>query len=135
MAAWSSMRLVVVATSPPLSSFLCPPNSSTAPQPPGPGFPPHPPSAGMATRLNCSADPHRALFVEFQHVARLESGRGFGVGDLFVAKLDAALLHEPPRIPARFRRLETSRVTGDHYRHDVTFRGGQRERRQVRMGQ
>jgi len=38
MAAISSMRLLVVRASPPLSSFRCWPETNIAPQPPGPGF-------------------------------------------------------------------------------------------------
>ena len=44
MAAISSMRLLVVSRSPPHSSFSCPPDMSTAPQPPGPGLPRQAPS-------------------------------------------------------------------------------------------
>ena len=44
MAAISSIRLFVVAGSPPCSSFSTPFQRSTAPQPPGPGFPLHAPS-------------------------------------------------------------------------------------------
>jgi phenylacetaldehyde dehydrogenase len=39
MAAWSSMRLFVVAGTPPLNSRFCSPQVSTAAQPPGPGLP------------------------------------------------------------------------------------------------
>jgi hypothetical protein len=44
IAAISSMRLLVVLSSPPLSSFSCPPNIRMAAQPPGPGFPEQAPS-------------------------------------------------------------------------------------------
>jgi hypothetical protein len=44
LAASSSMRLLVVAGSPPVSSRTCSPNRSTAAQPPGPGFPSQAPS-------------------------------------------------------------------------------------------
>src|SRR5215470_9325941 len=49
IAASSSMRLLVVCASPPLSSFLCVPNSRIAPQPPGPGLPEQAPSVWMTT--------------------------------------------------------------------------------------
>src|SRR5581483_5003757 len=49
MAACNSIRLFVVAGSPPLSSRLCCPCSRTAAQPPGPGFPWQPPSEWMIT--------------------------------------------------------------------------------------
>src|SRR6516162_2442203 len=49
MAAISSMRLLVVAPSPPLSSRSCGPARSTAPQPPGPGLPLQAPSVKMST--------------------------------------------------------------------------------------
>ena len=53
MTAVSSMRLFVVAGSPPQSSFSRSRKTSSAPQPPGPGFPLHAPSgkAEAAFRL------------------------------------------------------------------------------------
>ena len=44
MAAVSSMRLLVVAVSPPQISRSCSPKIRIAPQPPGPGFPRQAPS-------------------------------------------------------------------------------------------
>ena len=51
MTAVSSIRLLVVAGSPPKSSRSCPPHSSSAPQPPGPGLPLHAPSVWMTQSL------------------------------------------------------------------------------------
>src|SRR5687768_2183841 len=45
----SSMRLLVVAASPPHSSFSTPLARSSAPQPPGPGFPRQAPSLKIST--------------------------------------------------------------------------------------
>src|SRR4030095_1143864 len=45
------MRLFVVASSPPLISRRCWPYSSTAAQPPGPGFPSQAPSEWIVTDL------------------------------------------------------------------------------------
>ena len=49
MAAISSMRLLVVARSPPEISFSCAPERRIAPQPPGPGLPLHAPSVKIST--------------------------------------------------------------------------------------
>ncbi len=49
MAAWSSIRLLVVAGAPPLSSLRWRPYSRVAAQPPGPGLPWQPPSEWMMT--------------------------------------------------------------------------------------
>src|SRR5713226_8562869 len=49
IAAISSMRLLVVCASPPLSSFWWSPKASTAPQPPGPGLPEQAPSVWTTT--------------------------------------------------------------------------------------
>src|SRR5690348_1605871 len=49
IAAISSMRLLVVAGSPPDNSFSTAPWRSTAPQPPGPGLPLHAPSVKIST--------------------------------------------------------------------------------------
>src|SRR5712671_5772678 len=49
MAAISSMRLLVVAASPPEISFSTPRKRSTAPHPPGPGLPLHAPSVKIST--------------------------------------------------------------------------------------
>src|SRR6266478_6483255 len=49
MAAISSMRLLVVSSSPPASSFSTPRKRSTAPHPPGPGLPLHAPSVKIST--------------------------------------------------------------------------------------
>src|SRR5581483_6544115 len=43
------MRLLVVCTSKPVSSFSTSPNLKIAPQPPGPGFPEQAPSVWMMT--------------------------------------------------------------------------------------
>jgi hypothetical protein len=51
IAAVSSMRLFVVAASPPFSSFSWPSHMRIAPQPPGPGLPEHAPSLQIATRF------------------------------------------------------------------------------------
>src|ERR1700733_14047907 len=44
-----SMRLLVVAASPPDNSFSCAPMRRIAPQPPGPGFPEQAPSVKSST--------------------------------------------------------------------------------------
>src|SRR6202043_505569 len=49
IAAISSMRLLVVWASPPLSSLTWSPDSRIAPQPPGPGLPEQAPSVWMTT--------------------------------------------------------------------------------------
>src|SRR5712671_4911461 len=49
MAAISSMRLLVVSSSLPASSFSTPRKRSTAPHPPGPGLPLHAPSVKIST--------------------------------------------------------------------------------------
>ena len=49
IAAVSSMRLLVVAASPPESSLRCSPKVMTAPQPPGPGLPEQAPSVQIVT--------------------------------------------------------------------------------------
>src|SRR5262245_40063128 len=49
IAARSSMRLLVVWASPPLSSFLWSPKARIAPQPPGPGLPEQAPSVWITT--------------------------------------------------------------------------------------
>src|ERR1700728_4411747 len=49
IAAISSMRLLVVLSSPPLSSFSRSPNVRMAPQPPGPGLPEQAPSVCTTT--------------------------------------------------------------------------------------
>src|SRR5574344_2852452 len=51
MTASSSMRLLVVAASPPHISFSCPPLFSRTPQPPGPGLPRQAPSVKMSTAV------------------------------------------------------------------------------------
>src|SRR5271166_4508188 len=48
IAAISSMRLLVVAASPPISSFSWSPQRSSTPQPPGPGLPEQAPSVKMS---------------------------------------------------------------------------------------
>jgi hypothetical protein len=51
MAAMSSMRLLVVCGSPPLSSRVWPFHCRIAPQPPGPGFPEQAPSVKIEAQL------------------------------------------------------------------------------------
>ena len=52
MAPWSSIRLFVVAGTPPLNSLQSSPQDNTAAHPPGPGLPWQPPSVWIVTLFN-----------------------------------------------------------------------------------
>src|ERR1700736_3461851 len=62
IAAISSMRLLVVWGSPPLSSLTRSPKARIAPQPPGPGLPEQAPSVWMTT---CGSLTLRCLLISF----------------------------------------------------------------------
>src|SRR5690606_18189839 len=89
IAAVSSMRLLVVAGSPPESSFSVVPSRSRAAQPPGPGLPRQAPSVKISTAsslMNSAFDPvgrgaqHLAVEFQFlpvfQRVLRLDQRAG-----------------------------------------------------------
>lgn len=60
----NSIRLLVVARSPPLNSFSFSPYRSTAPHPPGPGLPEQAPSVNISTFFNYETSLSSSLFLK-----------------------------------------------------------------------
>src|SRR6516162_2285194 len=136
IAAISSMRLLVVCGSPPLSSLRCEPKARIAPHPPGPGLPEQAPSVWMTTCGSLTAAASARSLVE-----PVVAHAGDGLVEAQLAEIFDRILAPHQRRPALVepidqpRQQEAQRRPARQYRQRLPLRARERSHRRIGLQQ